>query len=220
MKIVPLQIYLLMVSSVTESVRNTAVSLGSELIISCDLDIKEIYWIRHKSPDPPEIILRSYDHLYDAAKYENITFKPKYSVKTNSRLWIRNISTDESGVYYCVKTSEPLKFSNGTRIYINDTVHESPTESCSASQQEIPWIWRNLTITSLLFNVLLIVALIGKSYLQSRRLNKTSADPQSTTAAQYSNNSHYSAADVSTRLSENRPHQEQSIYSLLQPVKV
>ncbi len=106
---------LLMWSQATESVTNTAVTLGADVNITCDLDIEEIYWYRQKSPDPPVLILRT----YEGAKYENSIFKLKYSVKTNSRLFIRNISTDELGVYYCVKTSEPQKVSTGTKIYIS-----------------------------------------------------------------------------------------------------
>ncbi len=89
------------------------------MIITCDLDIEEIYWYKHKSPDPLVFILRTYSSTNEGAKYENSIFKLKYSVKTNSRLFIRNISTDELGVYYCVKTSEPHKFSNATKIYIS-----------------------------------------------------------------------------------------------------
>ncbi len=110
---------LLMWSQATESLTNTAVTLGADVNITCDLDIKEIYWYKHKSPDPPVLILRTYDSTYEGAEYENSIFEDKYSVKTNSRLFIRNISTDELGVYYCVKTSEPQKFSNGTKIYIS-----------------------------------------------------------------------------------------------------
>ncbi len=109
----------LLMWSQAESVTNTAVTLGADVNISCDLDIEEIYWYRQKSPDPPVLILRTYDSTYEKAKYENSIFKLNYSVKTNSHLFIRNISSDELGVYYCVKTSEPLKFSNGTKIYIN-----------------------------------------------------------------------------------------------------
>ncbi|XP_052395679.1 uncharacterized protein LOC127943344 isoform X10 [Carassius gibelio] len=152
MKIIQLQIYLLMWSQVTESLTNTAVTLGADVIISCDLDIEEIYWYKLKLPDPPELILRTYSSTYEGAKYENSIFEDKYSVKTNSRLFIRNISADELGVYYCVKTSETQKFSNGTKIYISD--------QNAAPEQETPW--RNLTIiTSVLLNVLLIIALIG-----------------------------------------------------------
>ncbi len=106
-------------SQATESLTNTAVTLGADVTITCDLDIEEIYWYRHKSPDPPVLISRTYSNIYDGAKYENSIFKLKYSVKTNSTLFIRNISTDELGIYYCVKTSEPQKFCNGTKIYIS-----------------------------------------------------------------------------------------------------
>ncbi|KAK2907189.1 hypothetical protein Q8A67_006174 [Cirrhinus molitorella] len=225
MNIIQLHIFLLMWSQVTESLKNIAVSLGADVIISCDLDIKEIYWYKQKLPDPPVLILRTYDRISEAAKYENSTFKDKYSVKTNSSLFIRNISTDELGVYYCAKTSEPQKLDNGTKIYISDCVHKNQTsesnesEPNDASQQQIPW--RNLTIASALLNVLLIIALmgLGKSYLQARRFKKGSENPQSTTSAQCSINSQYAEVEFSMHPSENRPCQEQSIYSLLQPIK-
>lgn len=93
-----------MLYQATESLTNMPVTLGSDVIITCDLDIEEIYW---------------YKLSYEIAKYENSIFKHNYSVKTNSRLFIKNITIDELGVYYCVKTSEPLKFNNGTKIYIS-----------------------------------------------------------------------------------------------------
>ncbi|KAI2642428.1 Ig kappa chain V-III region [Labeo rohita] len=149
----------------TESLTNIAVTLGADVNISCDLDIEEIYWYKHKSPDPPVLILRTYDSIYEKAKYENSIFTHKYSVKTNSRLFIRNISTDELGVYYCVKTSEPQKFSNGTKIYISDSDQRNQTsklEPHDASQHRKSW--RNLIIiiiSSALLNVLLTITLIG-----------------------------------------------------------
>ncbi|KAF4097939.1 uncharacterized protein LOC131530578 [Onychostoma macrolepis] len=183
MKIIQLHIYLLMWSQAAESVTNTAVTLGADVNISCDLDIEEIYWYRQKSPDPPVFILRTYSSTYEGAKYENSIFKLKYSVKTNSCLFIRNISTDELGVYYCVKTSEPLKFSNGTKIYISDSIHRNQTESDDDPQHETQW--RNLTIiTSVLLNVLLIVALIG---LLKRHIEATGRS-KNDTAAKNSNN--------------------------------
>ncbi|KAK7119997.1 hypothetical protein R3I93_023105 [Phoxinus phoxinus] len=119
MKIIQLQIYLFMLYQATESLTNTPVTLGSDVIITCDLDIKEIYWFKQKLPDPPVLILRTYSNTAERGKYENSISKHKYSVKTNSRLSIKNITIDELGVYYCVKTSEPTKFSNGTKIYIS-----------------------------------------------------------------------------------------------------
>ncbi|KAF4097935.1 hypothetical protein G5714_021943 [Onychostoma macrolepis] len=169
-------------------------------------------------------ILRTYSSTNEGAKYENSIFKLKYSVKTNSHLFIRNISTDELGVYYCVKTSEPLKFSNGTKIYISYLVHRNQTESNDAPQHETRW--RNLIITSVLFNVLLIIAVIGlvKCCLDATRRSKnTSEKPQSTTAAQNTNDLQYAEVDFSKRSRKNRPcprpDQDQTTYSLLQPVK-
>uniref|UniRef100_A0A9J7ZGD7 Ig-like domain-containing protein n=1 Tax=Cyprinus carpio carpio TaxID=630221 RepID=A0A9J7ZGD7_CYPCA len=170
MKIIQLHFYLLMCYQATECLTNTSVTLGADVIIGCDLDIKEIYWYRQKSPDPPVLMLRTFYRTYEGAEYEDRIFKLKYSVKTNSLLFIRNISTDELGVYYCVKTSEPQKFSNGTKIYINES---DETE------------WRNLTIiTSVLMNVLSIIALIVmvKSYIYVTGRSKNY------TAAQNSNN--------------------------------
>uniref|UniRef100_A0A8C1KDD9 Ig-like domain-containing protein n=1 Tax=Cyprinus carpio TaxID=7962 RepID=A0A8C1KDD9_CYPCA len=156
---------LLMWSQATESLTNTAVTLGADVIINCDLDIEEIYWYKQKSPDPPELILRTYRSTYEGAEYENSIFKLKYSVKTNSRLFIRNITADELGVYYCVKTSEPRKFSNGTKIYITES-HDAPQPQKS---------WRNLIIFIIISSVLLtssvIIAVIGliKSCTNSSR---------------------------------------------------
>ncbi|XP_039528782.1 uncharacterized protein LOC120479968 isoform X5 [Pimephales promelas] len=203
MKIIQLQIYLFMLYQASESLTNTPVTLGSDVNITCDLDIEEIYWYKLKLPDPPELIVRSFDSTVEGGgKYENIIYKHKYSVKTNSRLFIKNITIDELGVYYCVKTSEPLKFNNGTKIYISD-----------APQQQIPW--RNMTIIiSVLLNVLLIIALIGvvKNCLHAKSKN-SSEKPPSTTVAQYA------AAESSMPPAGSRPSSQDELYSLLQPVK-
>ncbi len=110
---------LLMWSQATDSLTNTAVTLGADVNISCDLDIEEIYWYRQKSPDPPVLILHTCKSTHETTKYKDNKFKLQYSVNTNGSMFIRNISTDELGVYYCVKCSEARKFSNGTKIYIS-----------------------------------------------------------------------------------------------------
>ncbi len=100
---------LLMWSQATESVTNTTATSGADVNVSCDLDI-EMYCYRHKLPDPP--ILNACNGTQDK------TCKLKWSENTNSSMCISNISTDELGVYYCVKTSEPQKLCNITEIYI------------------------------------------------------------------------------------------------------
>ncbi|XP_039528774.1 uncharacterized protein LOC120479965 isoform X2 [Pimephales promelas] len=216
MKIIQLQIYLFMLYQASESLTNTPVTLGSDVIITCDLDIEEIYWYKLKLPDPPELIVRSYSSTYEGPKNENIIYKHKYSVKTNSRLFIKNITIDELGVYYCVKTSEPLKFNNGTKIYISDSVHRNQTED--APQQQIPW--RNMTIISVLLNVLLIIAVIGllKSCIDATRRSKnTSEKPQNTTKAQNTNDPQYAEIYFTKRSRRNRPSQDQTT-SFVKPV--
>ncbi|XP_077083081.1 uncharacterized protein LOC143736244 isoform X2 [Siphateles boraxobius] len=219
MKIIQLQIYLFMLYQATESLTNIRVTLGSDVIITCDLDIKEIYWYKQKLPDPSMLILRTFDSTVEVGKYENSSFKHKYSVKTNSRLFIKNITIDELGVYYCVKTSEPLKFNNGTKIYISDFVQKNITDSVhrnqtdDATQHQISW--RNMTIIiSVLLNVLLIIALIVvlMNLHATRRSKNSSENPPSTTETQY--------AEVESPVPPAgiRPCQDQ-IYSLLQPVK-
>ncbi|KAK7127092.1 hypothetical protein R3I94_018318 [Phoxinus phoxinus] len=166
MKIIQLQIYLFMLYQATESLTNTPVTLGSDVIITCDLDIEEIYWYKQKLPDPPVLILRSFSNTYEGrGKHENIISKHKYSVKTNSRLSIKNITIDELGIYYCVKTSEPLKFSNGTKIYISEFVDRNQTsesESHDAPQRkQKSWINLIIIITSVLLSASVIIAVIG-----------------------------------------------------------
>ncbi|XP_039528777.1 uncharacterized protein LOC120479967 [Pimephales promelas] len=218
MKIIQLQIYLFMLYQASESLTNITVTLGSDVNITCDLDIEEIYWYKLKLPDPPVLILRTFSSTYEGGKYENITYKHKYSVKTNSRLFIKNITIDELGVYYCVKTSEPPKISNGTKIYISDSVDRNQTED--ASQRQIPW--RNMTIIFILLNVLLIIAVIGllKSCIDATRRSKnTSEKPQNTTEAQNTNDPQYAQVDFTKLSRRNRPSQDQTTYSFLQPVK-
>ncbi|RXN06456.1 immunoglobulin iota chain [Labeo rohita] len=150
---------MLMWFQVTESLTNIAVTLGVDVNITCELDIEEIYWYKQKSPDPPVFILRTYDSTYQSSKLTH-----KYSVKTNSSLFIRNITIDELGVYYCVKTSKPLKFSNGTKIYIIDSVQKNQTsgsESNDAPRHQKSWINLTIIITSALITAAVTIAVIG-----------------------------------------------------------
>ncbi len=92
--------------------------LGSNVIINCDLDENEVYWILLKTADPPTVILRSFSKPIPPF-YTNDTFRKKYSVQFKHRLVINNVTADELGVYYCMNTRTPPKLSNSTRIYFN-----------------------------------------------------------------------------------------------------
>ncbi len=92
--------------------------LGSNVIINCDLDENEVYWILLKTAGPPTVILRSFSKSIPPF-YTNDTFRNKYSVQFKHRLVINNVTADELGVYYCMNTETPPKLSNSTRIYFN-----------------------------------------------------------------------------------------------------
>ncbi len=90
--------------------------LGSNVIINCDLDENDVYWILLKTADPPTVILRSMSAT-TSPFYFNNSFRKKYSVQFKHRLVINNVTADELGVYYCMNTETPPKLSNSTRIY-------------------------------------------------------------------------------------------------------
>ncbi len=92
--------------------------LGSNVIINCDLDENEVYWILQKTADPPTVILRSFPTPI-SPHYYNKTFRKKYSVQFKHRLVINNVTADELGVYYCMNTETPPKLSNSTRLHLN-----------------------------------------------------------------------------------------------------
>ncbi|TRY93800.1 hypothetical protein DNTS_012176 [Danionella cerebrum] len=202
MKIFLLHIHLWVWYHTAECLTNKSVALGDNVTLSCELDNKDMVWFIQKCPDPPERILRTFDAAGNAL-YSNITLKQKYSAETNSSLLIRNITFDDSGVYYCVKLNEPA-FSNGIKIYINEDKNEPHDTN----------LW--IILASALLNVLLATALIGfcKSYIWKRKSD--SEDLQSTTAVQ--TESQYDEVEFSTIPSRNCYGREQ-IYSLLQPTQ-
>ncbi|KTF95572.1 hypothetical protein cypCar_00024081, partial [Cyprinus carpio] len=116
MKIIQLQFYVFMCCQV--AVSDLLTDLGSNVIINCDLDENEVYWILLKTPDPPTVILRTFPTPIPP-HYYNKTFRKKYSVQFKHRLVINNVTADELGVYYCMNTRTPPKLSNSTRIYFN-----------------------------------------------------------------------------------------------------
>ena len=98
------------------AVSDQLTDLGSNVTINCDLDENEVYWILLKTPDPPTLILRSFPTPISPF-YTNKTFRKKYSVQFKHRLVINNVTADELGVYYCMKTGTPPKLSNSTRLH-------------------------------------------------------------------------------------------------------
>ncbi|TRZ03358.1 hypothetical protein DNTS_025376 [Danionella cerebrum] len=136
--------------------------------MNCDLEENEVFWIVLKSPDPPTQILGSFTSVEESPYYFNKSFRRKYSVQFKHRLVINNISADELGVYFCMSTRCPPKFSNSSRIYLNIT---DTSRLCSAhnetsleftdhieTQWNIIFIISPLMITSVLIIFLIIFA--------------------------------------------------------------
>ncbi|XP_016298272.1 uncharacterized protein LOC107655325 [Sinocyclocheilus anshuiensis] len=185
MKIIQLQLLVLICCQA--AVSDLLTDLGSNVIINCDLDENEVYWILLKTPDPPTVILRSFS-TPKSPFYFNKTFRNKYSVQFKHRLVINNVTADELGVYYCMNTETPPKLSNSTRLHFNETQltechnHTVLEEFIDQNQTQ----WQIIIIISALMNGLLLILLIGDSLVfaaeKTERMEKHvyDADLQST----------------------------------------
>ncbi|XP_051763679.1 uncharacterized protein LOC127520002 [Ctenopharyngodon idella] len=160
MRIIQLQLYVLICCQAAEADQLT--DLGSNVTINCDLDENDVYWILLKTPDPPTVILRSFS-TSTSPFYSNKTFRKKYSVQFKHCLVINNVTADELGVYYCINTDTPPKFSNSTRLYFNESTQLTECHNHTA----VEFIDQNQTqcqiiiIISALMNGLLVVVVIG-----------------------------------------------------------
>ncbi|KAI7790752.1 hypothetical protein IRJ41_000383 [Triplophysa rosa] len=157
MKIIQLQLYLLIWCQAAETLDQLK-DLGQNVTINCDLDEREIYWLLLKVPDPPVMILRT---LSTTSLFFNTTFRQKYSVQSKNHLFINNITVNELGVYYCMKTDTPPKFSTGIRLQINEIryIHQNHTEVKYIQQNQT--LWQTLTLILGLLNGVLFILVIG-----------------------------------------------------------
>ncbi|XDV22126.1 hypothetical protein PO909_027085 [Leuciscus waleckii] len=167
MKIIQLQLYVLICCRAAVSDQLT--DLGSNVTINCDLDENEVYWILLKTPDPPTVILRSFLPP-KSPFYLNNAFSKKYSVIFKHRLVINNVTSDELGVYYCMKTGTPPKLSKSTRLHFTESTqltecynhtiechNHTVVEFIDRNQTQ----WQIIIIISALMNGLLLIVLIG-----------------------------------------------------------
>uniref|UniRef100_A0A8C1LQJ5 Ig-like domain-containing protein n=1 Tax=Cyprinus carpio TaxID=7962 RepID=A0A8C1LQJ5_CYPCA len=117
------------------AVSDLLTDLGSNVIINCDLDENEVYWILQKISDPPTVILRTLyniQHTQIPPHYYNNTFRNKYSVQFKHRLVINNVTADELGVYYCMNTETPPKLSNSTRLGTARAYGDEARQACQS----------------------------------------------------------------------------------------
>ncbi|XP_016362967.1 uncharacterized protein LOC107704541 [Sinocyclocheilus anshuiensis] len=224
MKIIQLQLMVLICCQY--AVSDLLTDLGSNVIINCDLDENEVYWILLKSSDPPTVILRSLSTT-TSPFYHNKTFRKKYSVQFKHRLVINNVTADELGVYYCMNTETPPKLSNSTRIYFTEAIqlitechNHTVVEFIDQNQTQ----WQNISIISGLMNGLLLILLIGlvKVFVvgnrrSPERTQQLNTDLQQTQVIeQHQDQLQYAEVDFSKLRRNIRSSQINSTYAALQ----
>ncbi|KAG1927253.1 hypothetical protein F2P79_024391 [Pimephales promelas] len=163
MKIVQLHLYLLIWCEAAETLTDQLTDLGLNVSINCDFDVKEVYWLLQKLPDSPVGILIS--STTSSIHHYSKAFRQKYSVQSNHRLFINNVTIDDLGLYYCVTKDGPPKYSDGTRIHIS-----GPTPTAEIQNQTAVKIiernqthWQIIILISALLNAVLIIVIIEHS---------------------------------------------------------
>ncbi|KAI2650244.1 Ig kappa chain V-II region 17S29.1 [Labeo rohita] len=142
--------------------------LGQNVTINCGLDLKEVTWLLLNSPDPPVLILRSFSNSPETFYFNN-GFKEKYSVQSKHNLFIKDVSIDELGVYYCTNIDRTAQFRNGTRLDQTTPITvPTPVSECLCQNHTVveqstdPTLWQTATVVFSLINVFLVSGFIGE----------------------------------------------------------
>ncbi|XP_067252518.1 uncharacterized protein [Chanodichthys erythropterus] len=215
--------FLLLVCQTTESLTDEQVNLGQNVTLDCQIDVKEIYWVFQKLTDTPALILRTFTSGTTSALIQDERFKDKYSSLTLSRLFISNVTIDELGIYYCVKsTVSGLQLSNGTRLYINFTESVQDQNQTENQQQTQSEIHNFLTVTSFLLNIVLIIAIIVLLIFKLKKPTKSRQHRQNVEPEQLEdfNAAQYSEIELPTYSREENPKRINGTYMLLQKPKL
>ncbi|XP_077082205.1 uncharacterized protein LOC143735820 [Siphateles boraxobius] len=222
MRTAQLLLFFLLLCQTTESLRDKRVNLGKNVTLDCQIDVKEIHWVFQKLTDSPVLILRTFTSESTYPQLFEERFKNKYSTLNLSRLFISNVTIEELGIYYCVKTGSPLlQFSNGTRLYISESAQDhNQTENKNHPQphcEKTPI----LTVTSFILNIVLIIAIIGLLILKLKKLTKSQQHRQNVEPVQLEdfNAAQYSEIELPTYSREENPKQINGTYTLLQKPK-
>ncbi|XP_039538178.1 uncharacterized protein LOC120486309 isoform X3 [Pimephales promelas] len=170
MRTAQLLLFFLLVCQTTASLIDKQVNLGENVTLDCQIDVKDIFWFFQKQTDSPVVIMRTFTSHSTVSQYYEERFKVKYSSLTLSRLFISNITIDELGIYYCVKTGIPPQLSNGIGLYISgDVQDQNQTEVNNNSQS--PNTQQTLMILYFILSIVMFLAIIG--VLQIKVCKKT-----------------------------------------------
>ncbi|XP_039538179.1 uncharacterized protein LOC120486310 [Pimephales promelas] len=223
MRTAQLLLYFLLVCQTTASLIDKRVNLGENVTLDCQTDVKEIYWFFQKRTDSPLLILRTFTSHHASSQFNEERFKVKYSSLTLSRLFISNITIDELGIYYCIKSGSPLQLSNGTRLYISENIQDdNQTENKNRPQcEKTPTIDDLPTVTSFILNFVLIITIIGLLTLKLKKPTKSRQHRQNVEPVQLEdfNAAQYSEIELPTYSREGKPKQINGTYALLQMPK-
>ncbi|XDV22604.1 hypothetical protein PO909_027469 [Leuciscus waleckii] len=221
MRTAQLLLFFLLVCQTTQSLRDKRVNLGGNVTLDCQIGVKENYWVFQKLTDSPVFIMRTFTTDSTSAQFYDERFKDKYSSLTLSRLVIRNITIDEIGIYYCVKTAPTLQLSNGTRLYISESAQDHNRTETENQPQQTPKTDNIMTVTSFILNIVLIIAVIGLLILQLKKPTKSRQHRLNVEPVQLEdfNAAQYSEIELPTYSREENPKQINSTYTLLQKPK-
>lgn len=193
------------------------------MTLDCQIDNKEIYWIFQKLKDSPVLILRTFTTDSTSSHIQDQRLKDKYSSLTLSRLFIRNITINEIGIYYCAKPNKTLQISNGTRLYTTESAHDqNKTEYNNHIQSycgTTPTFDKILTIASFVLNAVLIIALTGLLILKLKKPRKSRPQIVKPVSLEDFNSVEYSEIEPYTNSRGENPIQLNSTYELLQNPK-
>nr|XP_055073861.1 uncharacterized protein LOC129453573 [Misgurnus anguillicaudatus] len=158
LKIMQLLLYLLIWAQTVDALTDQPTKLGQNVTINCDLDVKEVNWFLLKLPDPPVKILRS---MNTGPFHYNITLKQKYFIQSKLQLFIKNVTFDELGVYYCMNTHTTTKLISATRLHINDQIPGCQNKTEVTHFGPTLTQWKIIAIISSLFNAVMLIVVIG-----------------------------------------------------------
>ncbi|KAK7126636.1 hypothetical protein R3I94_017969 [Phoxinus phoxinus] len=200
MRTAQLLLFFLLVCQTTESLRDERVNLGENVTLDCQIDVKNIYWVFQKLTDPPVVMMRTFTSHSTTAQFNYARFKDKYSSLTLSRLFISNITIDELGIYYCIKTGPTLQLSDGTRLYITEDVQDhNQTEVNNNSQS--PNALQALMILYVILNIVMFLAIIGLLQIKLQVCKKTHQQCQDEELEQLYSTNDEEFSEVEFRLS-------------------